>query len=151
MSVYGAEDRPPWKLHLCGRPSPRGAVQQIGLRLGAAASSLGVCGEWWALPRKPASPSARPGGSFLLLSLWNLFFRLLRTMRKCPFPSGQRDTVAAESGSAELGSEALSPSPHLLRGLRGGHPRSFLIPRPPSAQWAPAVRRVQLGSSLFVT
>lgn len=114
MSVYGAEDRPLWKLHLCGHPSPRGAVQQSGLRLGAAASSLGVCGEWWALPRTPPSPSARPGSSFLFPSLWNLFFPLPRTMGKCPFPSGQRDTVAAESGSEELGSEALSQSPHLL-------------------------------------
>ena len=88
MSVYGAEDRPPWKLHLCGHPSPRGAVQQSGLWLGAAASSMGVCGEWWALPRTPASPSDRPGSSFLFPSLWNLFFWLLRTMGKCPFLSG---------------------------------------------------------------
>lgn len=39
--------------------------------LGAAASSLGVCGEWWVpAQRVPASPSAGPGSSFLFPALW---------------------------------------------------------------------------------
>ena len=53
------------------------------------------------------------------------FFPLLRTVGKCPFPSGRWDTVAAESGSEERGSEVLSQSPHLLPWPPWPHPSPY--------------------------
>lgn len=147
VSVYGAEDRPLWRLRRHGHHSPRGSR---AAELGAAASSLGVCGEWWVpAQRVPASP--QPGqGAPSYFQLMDFFLLLCGQVPLLIRVGGMQwpPSLALRNGVLRFSPKALTCFP----GHPGPTPPPLLPELPgPLLSGTPATLRVQLGPSVFVT